>query len=395
MNISKKFETLRNNFSENKELILRAIEHVEHHLRKHQYKIVGGFSIDANLRLKGEKLYEDDQLPDYDFYSPRHWETAYELHDELCALGLPVDTIVAVHTTTMRVRVDDVPVADITYVPEEIYNRIPTQEYRGFAVVHPHITMLDQMHALSTLYENPPNEVIVSRAGKDIDRFQRLYKHYPFEDCKAPEMKQKIAPLPNDCLYTGWSALAQYLNWSTIPGETEIICKDYNNFIKTKKIKRFRNMSLSMSKSAYYENNKNKYRVFDTFGEKITYKDNCVSIVYLLYYFLNLYYIEGDADAKYGIIASYNEFMRNPQVPTDAYGDVLWNMSTIYNIASIISDTRTWKPRSLGECALPRPKFNPETSPLFAIDGQDVQSQETMIDEQFLLIKDKKEKEIK
>ncbi len=382
---SKKFETIRNNFSKNKDLILTALEHVAHFIRKHQYKIVGGFSIDANLRLKGEKLYEDDQLPDYDFYSPTHWETAYTLHSELCALGMPADVIVAVHTTTMRVRVDDVPVADITYVPEEIYKRLPTNEYRGMQLIHPHITMLDQMHALSTLYENPPNEVIVARSKKDVARFERLITHFPFEDDKAPAMKSRIKPLPKGCIYTGWSALAHYMNLDAVPDDTEICCQNYLEFINGKRIRKYRNAVLSMSRSAYYDG----YRVFDTFGEKITCNEEktCVSLPYLIYYFLNLYYVEGVQIAKYAVKTAYDKFMETAVVPSLSYGDSLWSMSTLFNIASIVDDARRWKPRGLNACNLPTPTFDPSASPLFAIDGEYTQSQSAIVNETFLQIK--------
>ena len=36
--------------------------------------LVGGMAIDFALKLKGDQIYTDDQLPDYDFDSPLHTE---------------------------------------------------------------------------------------------------------------------------------------------------------------------------------------------------------------------------------------------------------------------------------------------------------------------------------
>ena len=52
---------------------------VKKYIMHNKLIIVGGMAIDLSLRLKGSKLYEDDVLPDYDFYSPQHHVDAYPI----------------------------------------------------------------------------------------------------------------------------------------------------------------------------------------------------------------------------------------------------------------------------------------------------------------------------
>jgi hypothetical protein len=142
--------------------------------------MVGGMAIDLALRLRGDRIYTDDQLPDYDFYSPNHAADAYELASILCSKGFTnISCINAQHITTMRVRVDFETVADITYCPMRVYSRVPTLVYDKLRIVHPHWQMSDQHSSLSIPFENPGREVIFHRWKKDMLRYDKLYKQYP------------------------------------------------------------------------------------------------------------------------------------------------------------------------------------------------------------------------
>jgi hypothetical protein len=150
--------------------------------------LVGGMAIDLALRLKGENIYTDDQIPDYDFYSPTHAADAYELSSILCKKGFTnVSCINAQHITTMRVRVDFETVADITYCPQKIYIKVPTLQYNKLRIVHPHWQMTDQHSSLSRPFENPGREVIFHRWKKDMIRYDILYKQYPV----VPELETR------------------------------------------------------------------------------------------------------------------------------------------------------------------------------------------------------------
>lgn len=159
--------------------------------------IVGGMAIDMALRLKGDKLYEDGILPDYDFYSPTYHIDAYKIAETLNRTGLKnISVINANHTSTMRVRVNYTVVADVTYMPKNIFDKLPTLLYRDVRIIHPHYQLIDQHRALSLPYENPPWEVITHRWKKDATRYDILYEYYPLE---LPNVdKNQIIKLRNE-----------------------------------------------------------------------------------------------------------------------------------------------------------------------------------------------------
>jgi hypothetical protein len=160
--------------------ITRALDVVKEFIINKNLILVGGMAIDFALRLMGDSIYTDEQIPDYDFYSPDHAADAYELAAILCKKGFKnISCINAMHITTMRVRVDFETVADITYCPTKVYKQVPTLMYDKLRIVHPHWQMIDQHSSLSLPFENPGMEVIFHRWKKDLTRYDILYKHYP------------------------------------------------------------------------------------------------------------------------------------------------------------------------------------------------------------------------
>lgn len=161
---------------------LIALGLVKKYIIKNNLIIVGGMAIDNALRIKGTQLYEDDVLPDYDFYSPHHHFDAYKIAEMLHKTGMNNITVInANHTSTMRVRVNYTVVADITYMPPILYDNLPVLHYKDLRVIHPHFQMIDQHRALSLPYENPPWEVILHRWKKDAARYDLLYTYYPID----------------------------------------------------------------------------------------------------------------------------------------------------------------------------------------------------------------------
>lgn len=160
--------------------ITRALGVVKEFIINKNLILVGGMAIDFALRIMGDNIYTEDQIPDYDFYSTNHAADAYELAAILCKEGFNnISCINAIHITTMKVRVDFETVADITYCPTKVYKQVPTLMYDKLRIVHPHYQMIDQHSSLSLPFENPGTEVIFHRWKKDLTRYDKLYKHYP------------------------------------------------------------------------------------------------------------------------------------------------------------------------------------------------------------------------
>jgi hypothetical protein len=170
-----------------KDMVLSALEIVKLYIIRNKRILVGGMSIDLALRKKGKQLYPDNTLPDYDFFSPQFHHDAYDIANELAGAGLTnISVINGLHASTMRVRVKFHVVADCTYIPQNIYDGLPTVAYEAFKLVHPHYQMLNQHLSLSSPYSGAPRETI-SRWGKDLTRYDILDREYPVDSKYEPD----------------------------------------------------------------------------------------------------------------------------------------------------------------------------------------------------------------
>lgn len=400
------FASIRFRHNPQNEMLLKALEHVQHFIIKQKLILVGGMAIDCALRLRGMRLYDDNEIPDYDFLSPRNSEDAYQLGQELCALEYPnVDVITAIHTTTMKVRVDGNVVADITYMPEKIFDRIRTLEYKGMQVVHPWMVMMDQFRSLSMPYENPPREVIFERWRKDVTRLNLLLSAYTLGDETAVAMPplqrvaiphEKTAMFSNSALQ-GWAALAWWeretgvtankeypsLEWSDNHAKLPV---SYCSFMTCHPIIEW----VAWSKSALkYYNPLYSYprhvandqlEVFDAWGERVTLADTdepkVVSMPALMFYFFNMWLLRGDSVALIGIRRTHRviQHMKSSPLSIKPLGEQSWNTATLYGVANILDHERVknWKPQTqtFDECRVTR-RFDAAASPLFAVDGEE------------------------
>lgn len=202
------------------ETIKKALNVVRKYIIRENLILVGGMSIDYALRLKDKNagIYPCDLLPDYDFYSPRHYYDAYEIGLWLVRLGIEnVSVINAVHPSTMKVFVDYITVADVTYIPENIFNKLPTLYYGGIKIIHPNFQLIDQHRALSYPLENSPRATIFHRTKKDMTRYDLLYSYYPLGeiykdkhyDYRLNDFKVELIKINNTCLagFTAFSFL--------------------------------------------------------------------------------------------------------------------------------------------------------------------------------------------
>jgi hypothetical protein len=175
-----KYESIVFSHDFQKKHLEKALHIVKKYIIEHKLILVGGMAIDLAVRQKGDQLYPDDKLPDYDFLSPTFHKDSYRLGEQLAQADIPgISCIRGLHASTMRTRVNFVPVADITYVPENVFHMIPTILVDQVRIIHPHYQMIDQHRALSLPYENPPFETIMQRWDKDMKRYDLLSKHYP------------------------------------------------------------------------------------------------------------------------------------------------------------------------------------------------------------------------
>jgi hypothetical protein len=160
--------------SYNYDKVNKALEIVKEYIIENNLLLYGGISIDYTLKNEGNFLYEDYILPDYDFFSYNFIEDAINIAIKLHNIGVDnVDVIGAKHLSTLRVRVDDEVVADISYLNKELFEIVDTRSiyHKQFKVINLHFILLNLIKIFSIgLLTNSPDEAIF-RLEKDIKRF--------------------------------------------------------------------------------------------------------------------------------------------------------------------------------------------------------------------------------
>lgn len=200
----------RSNFAD----IRRALDIVHKEIIKNKWILYGGMSVHLSLLAAGHKgVYSDSVLPDYDFYTPDAYDVSNQLADKLHKENIPeLSSINAGHINTRRVRVSFKEVADISYMPRSIYDKLPFIEFKGLRVVHPHFQRLDMHRAFAYPLEQPPLETFSFRAKKDQTRMALLDKYYPMPDPKYnPGFTTKTYKM-QPCVLNGLAAYGYY--WS-------------------------------------------------------------------------------------------------------------------------------------------------------------------------------------
>jgi hypothetical protein len=186
------------------DMITRALTLVRQFITDRDLIIYGGLAIDYSLRrasADGARIYPDEELPDYDFFSPRAVDDARELADLLTAAGFTqVSVVRRFHVQTMGVRVDFRDVADISYAPPYVFERLPTVTYRGLRVIHPDYQRIDMHLAFSYPFLGAPMEAVFHRYSKDLARYNLLDQYYPLgDDTRATQATVRVrVSLPAD-----------------------------------------------------------------------------------------------------------------------------------------------------------------------------------------------------
>jgi hypothetical protein len=171
--------------------VKRIISIVEIFLRKKQLVCYGGTAIN-NILPKQDQFYNKDvEIPDYDFYSSNALDDAKELTDIYVENGFQeVEAKSGQHHGTYKVFVNFIPVADISYLPKELFNAIKKEAIKvaGILYAPPNLLRMAMYLELS----RPAGDV--SRWEKVLKRLTLLNKHYPLvgKQCLQIEFQRKM-----------------------------------------------------------------------------------------------------------------------------------------------------------------------------------------------------------
>lgn len=124
--------------------------------------LYGGLAINASLP-RNEKIYKPTAIPDYDIFSTDPWKDAIELANRLYKAGYEYSEIRGgIHKGTYKVFANMWPVADITYLPEDDFNKLQTRNWRGLKMISNPKIMADIFRQLTSL--------------GDLYRWDKVYK---------------------------------------------------------------------------------------------------------------------------------------------------------------------------------------------------------------------------
>jgi hypothetical protein len=152
-------------------------------IKRNKRKVYGGFALNKLVinKNKDDAIYKDFQTPDVDFYSPQPIEDLIQLCNELSDSGLKrVMGREGKHKDTYNIFVNFQLYCDISYVPKNIYNRMPFVEIDKINYIHPYFMVIDYLRMIT--------DPLASywRIEKSLKRMILLQKHYPLPNVDKP-----------------------------------------------------------------------------------------------------------------------------------------------------------------------------------------------------------------
>lgn len=164
--------------------VQKIIKIVEDFLRKKKLVCYGGTAINNILPVKEQFYNKNVEIPDYDFFSANALDHAKELSDIYLAEGYTdIEAKAGVHHGTYKVFVNFIPVADITFIPKELFKALQKEGITvdGIYYAPPDYLRMSMYLELS----RPLGDV--SRWEKVLKRLTLLNKHYPMKNPRCDQ----------------------------------------------------------------------------------------------------------------------------------------------------------------------------------------------------------------
>jgi len=180
--------------------IKSTIDIVENFIKKKNLICYGGTAIN-NILPKQDQFYNKEvEIPDYDFFSSNALEDAKELADLYYKNGFTdVEAKSGQHHGTYKVFVNFIPIADITYLPKEIFQSIKKESIRvaGILYAPPNYLRMGMFLELS----RPAGDI--GRWEKVLKRITLLNKHYPLtsKNCDEIDFQREFENENGDQIY--------------------------------------------------------------------------------------------------------------------------------------------------------------------------------------------------
>lgn len=315
----------------NTDVIFKSLDVVKNFIIEKGLILTGGMVVDISLKMKGKMgLYSKEEIPDYDCLSPNFYEDSLELTSRL-DFADNVGTIPAMHVQTYRTRVDFVPVADITYVPKNVFDKIPFLivpdgfNEAGMKIIDPQYQIIDQYRSMSYPLEGFPRHVIFNRLKKDMLRHDLIADAYPFEESTSGEsasegddnksimvdISKDLPELNKNFILFGKTAF-QYITNKKITTPIEILTDDYT-LIKSEE-------SYNPTIDIIPEHKKtDKYIIYNNLNNKICKHKNQVTVSCnaVFMYLLFKYHMEKNKEYLEMYLELKNKYQNTDDIITD------------------------------------------------------------------------------
>jgi len=162
--------------------IIRAIEIVEHFLRKKHRLCYGGQAVNSHLPKKYKFYDPETSIPDYDFFTPNQDIDINILVRDLTRAGFTeISVREGVHEGTIKIYVDYIPVADMTQMDPKLYKILSKREFKTDGISYLDANTLRMLMYLEL--SRPRGEV--SRWPKIFERLILFNEFASFKPCSV------------------------------------------------------------------------------------------------------------------------------------------------------------------------------------------------------------------
>jgi len=208
----------------NSEEIKKMILIVENFIKNKKLICYGGTAINNILPKQSQFYNKDIEIPDYDFFSSNALKDTEELCDIFAKEGfIEIEGKSGQHHGTYKVFVNFIPIADITFIPKDLFNALKKDSIRVAGILYPPANYL----RMNMYLELSRPEGDVGRWEKVLKRLSLLNKHYPLssKECENVEFQREMQEDENSiniyenvkttlidqgCVFFGGHALSLY-----------------------------------------------------------------------------------------------------------------------------------------------------------------------------------------
>ncbi|ATZ80711.1 poly(A) polymerase catalytic subunit [Bodo saltans virus] len=183
--IRDKLEKIKQTNSEpSQEDLKKAHEIVKDYVKSKKRKLYGGFALHLLLvnKNKDKGIYKSTKIPDIDTYSIEPMDDMQKLCNLLHNSGFKeIQGIEAMHAETYSIKYYNETLCDFSYVPKNIFNRMPFIEVDGFRCIHPNFMTIDYLRMLSNPMDSYWRFFDCGTELKAFSRFRMLLSEYPVQ----------------------------------------------------------------------------------------------------------------------------------------------------------------------------------------------------------------------